>query len=43
MRKEPTFDWDTEGKYNELKNFRLDVYKGLQLLEMLTQVKKKNV
>ena len=24
--KQPTFDWDTEDKYNELKNFRLEVY-----------------
>ena len=24
--KQPTFDWDAEDKYNELKNFRLKVY-----------------
>ena len=26
MMKQPTFDWDTEDKYNKLKNFRLEVY-----------------
>ena len=26
MMKQPTFDWDTEDKYNELRNFRLEVY-----------------
>ena len=31
MMKQPTFDWDTEDKYNELKNFRLEVYNVFKL------------
>ena len=26
IMKQPTFNWDTEDKYNELNNFRLEVY-----------------
>ena len=25
MRKQPTFTWEAEDKYNELKNFRLEI------------------
>ena len=34
MMKQPTFDWDTEDKYNELKNFRLEVYNVFKSCDM---------
>ena len=34
MMKQPTFNWETEDKYNELKNFRLDVYTVFKLYDM---------
>ena len=52
MMEHPTFDWDTENKYNELKKCYMPHIektaliknwlgrKGLQLLEMLTQAEK---
>ena len=29
MMKQPTFNWDTQDKYNKLKNFRLEIYNVL--------------
>ena len=29
-----TFDWETEDKYNELKNFRLEAYNVFKLYGM---------
>ena len=34
MMKQWTFDWDTEDKYNELKNFRLQVYNVFKSYDM---------
>ena len=32
--KQPTFIWDTEDKYNELKNFRVEVYNVFKSYDM---------
>ena len=32
--KQPTFTWDTEDNYNELKNFRIEVYNVFKLNDM---------
>ena len=34
MMKQPTFDWDTEDKYSELKNFKLEIYNVFKLYDM---------
>ena len=34
MMKQPTFDWDTEDKYNELKSFILEVYNVFKSCDM---------
>ena len=39
MMKQPTFLWDNEDKYKELKNFRLEVYNVFKLYDMPDIVK----
>ena len=34
MMKQTTFNWDTKVKYNELRNFRLEVYNIFKLFNM---------
>ena len=34
MMKQPPFNWDNEDKYNQLKNFRLEVYNVLKSYDM---------
>ena len=34
MMKQTTFNWDTDDKYNELKNFRLEVYNVFKSYDM---------
>ena len=34
MMKQPTFNWDTEDKYSELKNFRLEVHNVFKSYDM---------